>query len=103
MNAQKLFAITSNSDTTEGRGRTLIHGYCKEKAHAVQIIKDERFYKKYGVMGCPAYKAENDALEIDIIVFDNPEEFFSLHNKENLRLQALKKLTKEEKEALGLV
>ncbi len=99
MNTQKLFAITSNSDTTEGRGRTIIHGYCKEKAHAVQIIEDERFYKKYGVMGCPACKAENDARETDIIIFDDPEEFF----KENLRLQALKKLTKEEKEALGLV
>ncbi len=42
MEAITLFKITSNSDTIEGRGHELIHGYSRDLETVKEIVQDPR-------------------------------------------------------------
>ncbi len=96
------FSITSNSDMTEGRGFTIIHGYCRNKADALAIVNDKRFYGKFGTMGCAPYdNGKFDVGEVAIRIFESAADFFN-YDKDALKKQALAKLTPEERDALGL-
>lgn len=103
MITQELFAITYNSDSTEGRGHTVTLGYAKSKKLAEEIVSDPRF-GRFCVMGvhhapdCRKYNVD----EKTILIFESVDEPFDLE-KQKLREQALKKLSQEEREVLGLV
>lgn len=98
-----LYAITYNSDGTEGRGRELILGYARNRAVADEIVSDPRF-ARYCVMGvhnpesCKKYNVQR----AKVAIFESASDLWRKED-EALRESALKKLTYPEKEALGLV
>ena len=101
MQTLDLIAITSNSDTTEGRGHTIVHGYTDDPGIARAIVQDKRF-AKYCVMGVQQpddYKYYNERAVIKI--FDSADEFFN-NTKDEIRKRALSKLTAEDRESLGV-
>jgi len=103
MSTLDLYAITYNSDGTEGRGREIILGYAHTKEIAEAIVSNPRF-ARYCVMGvhnpesCRKYNVHRASVEI----FETADGPWAEEN-EILRKAALSKLTQEEKEALGLV
>lgn len=100
MFTKKVFVVNRNSDQTEGRAPLVPFCYTDTKELALQIINSPIFYQKYGVQGCK----EGDYLvkEIDLAIFSNFEEFV-LSEKSEAAKKALAKLTKADKEALGLL
>lgn len=103
MSELDLYAITYNSDGTEGRGRDLTLGYARTRAVADQIVTDPRF-AKYCVMGVhnPESCKKNNVHRSQVPIFDSASELWDKED-EALRESALSKLTLAEKEALGLV
>lgn len=96
------YAVTKNSDSTEGRGHTIQLGHFANEGQALTCAKDKR-YAKYCVMGYHDPKsAQYNVMPVHIKLYDNPEAFFAYHEKEAIRERALAKLNKEEREALGL-
>lgn len=101
MEAIELIQIISNSDTLEGKGHTIVHGYARNAEIAHAIVRDKR-YARYCVMGVQTpddYKRMTKPVTIKI--FESVNDFF--HNsKEEIRKRALAKLTAAEREALGV-
>lgn len=99
---QTLFAITYNSDSTEGRGHTLILGYAKSQELAVQIVTDPRF-SQYCVWGVhsPSDAVKYNVKETELTIFESVEEAYVIRD-EWTRQKALEKLTAEERRVLGL-
>jgi hypothetical protein len=84
-----VFEASHNSDSAEGRGRSVHDGYFVHKKDA------DRAAKGKGCMG-----TAGDVDDVELIIFDTYEEFKG--EKDNqLRTQALNKLSAEEREALG--
>lgn len=102
MHRQTLFAITYNSDSTEGRGPTLTLGYAKSQELAVQIVTDPRF-KKYSVWGVHSAidAVKYNVKETELIIFETVDEAYVIPD-EQTRQRALEKLTAEERRVLGL-
>lgn len=101
METIELTQVTSNSDTTEGRGYTIVHGYARNAEIARAIVRDKR-YARYCVMGVQSsddYKYMTGPATIKI--FESVEDFFN-NSKEEIRKRALAKLTPAEREALGV-
>ena len=101
METLELTQITGNSDTTEGRGPTIVKGYARNAEIAHAIVRDKR-YARYCVMGV---QTTNDykymTVPVTIRIFESVEDFF--HNsKEEIRKRALAKLSADEREALGV-
>lgn len=97
----KVYACTANSDTVEGRGVTIVVGYFTSRADAEKVLTDERYSKKWGPMGMPVNPRYNLQENI-LVVYDSPTEFWDKHDTEKHRRTGLAKLTKQEREALGL-
>ncbi|AXH59717.1 hypothetical protein [Pseudomonas amygdali] len=103
MSTQELYAITYNSDGTEGRGREVTLGYTRSRAVADEIVSDPRF-AKYCVMGvhnpesCKKYNVQR----ANVVIFESASDLWRKED-DALRESALKKLTHQEREALGLV
>lgn len=100
METIELTRITSNSDTTEGRGYTIVHGYARNARIAHAIVRDKR-YARYCVMGLQStddYKYMTGPATIKI--FESVEDFFHNSNEE-VKARALAKLSAAEREALG--
>lgn len=100
METLELFKLTSNSDTTEGKGYTIVHGYVRNMELARAIVADKR-YSRYCVMGCQQpddykYMVENSL----ITIYNSAEEFFD-NTPEEIKKRALAKLTPEERKVLG--
>ena len=101
METIELTQITSNSDTIEGRGSTIVQGYARNAEIARAIVRDKR-YARYCVMGAQSpddYKCMTGPATIRI--FESVEDFFN-NSKEEIRKRALAKLTPAEREALGV-
>ncbi len=100
MFTKKVFVVNRNSDQTGGQGPMIPFCYTDTKELALQIISSPIFYTKYGVQCCK----EGDYLvkETELVVFSNFEEF-ALSEKSDAAKMALDKLTKEDKEVLGLI
>lgn len=101
MESISLFKITSNSDTIEGRGPEIIHGYTRDLETAKEIVQDPR-YAKFMVMGI---QKNNDWMyctkQVNLKIFESVGDFY--HNDvEQIKIRALSKLTPIEREALGL-
>lgn len=102
MIAQEMFAITYNADLTEGRGHELILGYTKTLELAEAIVSDPRF-GHYCVMG---FHDPKDCIKYNVrpksvLIFEAVDDPYNLE-KQKLRDSALAKLSKEERQALGL-
>tara|TARA_R110002096_G_scaffold118120_2_gene255849 strand:+ start:590 stop:913 length:324 start_codon:yes stop_codon:yes gene_type:complete len=104
MKQHNYFSILKNSDTTEGRGpmhQTGI-GFTSE-ADALAFVKSEIYAKKFGVQGMPGSDYCVD--EVTLFVYKNLDEYMAMApdvEKERKRRVALKKLSTEERELLGL-
>lgn len=96
----ELFAFTSNSDTTEGRGYRIVQGYTRDNALARAIVMDKR-YARFCVMGCQSADDYKYMVEPALIkVYETVDEFFD-NTKEAIQKRALAKLNAEERAALG--
>jgi len=102
MIAQEMFAITYNADQTEGRGHEITLGYTQTQELAEAIVADPRF-KRYCVMGFhnPADCIKYNVRPKSVLIFEAIDDPYNLE-KQKLRERALAKLSKEERQALGL-
>ena len=101
METIELTQITSNSDTTEGRGSTIVQGYARNAEIAHAIVRDKR-YARYCVMGVQTHDDyKYMTAPVVIKIFESAEDFFN-NSKEEIRKRALAKLTPAEREALGV-
>ncbi|AYG47870.1 hypothetical protein DV532_26665 (plasmid) [Pseudomonas sp. Leaf58] len=102
MTSQNLFAITYNSDTTEGRGYTITLGYTHTRELADAIVSDPRF-SKYCCMGfhnaeeCRKYSVR----PAELLIFESVDELYD-REQEAERQKALAKLNPRERKILGL-
>lgn len=101
MEFMNLFAVTTNSDLTEGRGRTIIKGYFRDKELAMATVNDKR-YSRYCVMGVqdPHY-AKYMVQDAAIHIYSSVEDFFT-NTVEDRRKAAIAKLTDDDLDALGI-
>lgn len=96
-----LFAVTSNTDLTEGRGVTIVKGHFRERQIAEATVKDPR-YSRYCVMGVQSsndvkYSIRNDTIRI----YSSVNEFFD-NTVEERKKRAIAKLSDDDLDALGL-
>lgn len=97
----RLYAATSNSDTTEGRGSTIVQGHFRDIQIAKAVVEDKR-YSRYCTMGI---QTKDDVKymvrEENIKIYASVEDFFS-NTVEERRKRAIAKLSDEDCEVLGL-
>lgn len=97
----KCFEVMGNTDTTEGRGPMKVVARFRTREAAVTYVKSP-LYAKWCVMG---YLSNNDEKysikEATLTILDSIEELEAAE-REQLKILALSKLTKEERAALGL-
>jgi hypothetical protein len=97
MKTLKVWACTTNSDQTEGRGSNYDVCYASTQEVASKIANNPAFYRSYGVMGYQNCGVS----EREMVVYDNISEY--LEGVKNVEIKtALNKLTDKEKELLGL-
>jgi hypothetical protein len=89
-----------NADMTEGRGPSIPDLAFIHRQHAADYIDAQK-----GVMGCKAKWSENTfgdwyMKKVEVLEYDYME---SEQRKEELKEQALNKLSQEEKVILGLI
>ena len=103
MRTTEYFAITANSDTTEGRGHKFDTGVVfTNEADAIAFATSSR-YKRWGVQGTVGSKY--DVRKCTTHIFDRLEDFdanWDTVQKVEQREKALAKLTAEDRKALGL-
>jgi hypothetical protein len=102
MKVETLFAITHNSDLTEGRGYTVILGYTRTQELANRIVSDKRFARWCGMGFHDAADCKkNNVRQQDVVIFENAEELYT-RELDVERQKALAKLTDHDKQILGL-
>ena len=89
----KSFEVWTNTDLTEGRGRQKLIGRFAFEDAAIEFAKNK------GVMGTPADVIWNEEV---ITVYDSFEEI-QQQKKKDLMKSIRSKLTREEREILGLI
>jgi len=88
---QKIFLVWANSDSTEGRGTNRVFFYCSTRSAAEDLSKG------LGPMGC------SDGYIAEAWLVASKAEQIKSQSIENVKRQALSKLTDEEKKALDLI
>lgn len=103
MEKLNLVKITTDSDSTEGRGYEIVIGYVRDMRTADAIVDDKRF-SRFCVMGVHSPGQQKwQRAKIELPIYDSPEEFWADHNPEvEARRRALAKLTDEDRRILGL-
>ena len=97
----KVFEVYGNSDTTEGRGPMVLVARFIKRELAEEFVRSKE-YANWCVMGYQNPKDEiKNIKEAEIVIFELVSEIGEVR-KTALKQSALSKLTKEEKEALGL-
>lgn len=89
-NFKEVFEASHNSDATEGRGYKVHVGYFTNRRDATRAVQHR------GPMG-----TQGDVEVVSLAIYDSFEEFEQME-QEKLRVNALKKLTYEERVVLGL-
>lgn len=80
MKSISLWAVTSNTDLTEGRGRKFDVGYFLTQEQAVATVMDKR-YSKFCCMGVQSVKDKDYMVEQrNFVVYDDPKDFFTEHD-----------------------
>ncbi len=87
---KKIYTVWANEDSIEGRGRDMVYYYCSNKEAAQELAK------KLGPMGC------SDGTIKEVWLVDSKADQIYSQSVENVKKQALAKLTKEERQALDL-
>lgn len=87
---KKIYVVWANEDSTEGRGRNEIRYFCSNKEAALDLST------KLGPMGC------SDGYVKEAWLVDSRDDENKSRSIEHIKKEALKKLTKDEKFALGL-
>ena len=101
MQTIKCFEVMGNTDTTEGRGPMKVVARFSNSEAATKYVKSKA-YAQWCVMGYQNEKTDlNNIREVTICILDTVEELVDM-NREELKAKALAKLTKAEREALGL-
>lgn len=101
MQTIKCFEVMGNTDTTEGRGPMKVVARFSNHDEAAKYVKSKA-YAKWCVMGYQNEKRDlNYIQETVLTILDSVEELVAM-DRENLKAQALEKLSKAEREALGL-
>ncbi len=100
MKTIKCFEVLGHTDTTEGRGPMKTVARFSNYEAAEQYVKSKQ-YAVHCVMGYHSKDDIHNIREITISILDTVDELVMLA-KENLKTTALAKLTKEEREALGI-
>jgi len=102
LTTRTLYKVTTNSDLTEGRGNTVLIGYFMDHVLAQRAAKGK------GVFGSDA-DVEPFVTTVLEVSEDGSSRFYKLgeeiirpRTKEEIKAEALKKLTPEEQDALGL-
>jgi hypothetical protein len=97
MRTLTVFNVRGNTDTTEGRGNSIVLARANSEQLAQRIANTESFYGEHGVMGGPNLSVQEESVK----VFETYEDFLIENNNSKVNA-ALRKLTKEEKKLLGL-
>lgn len=97
----KFYELSYNSDCVEGRGYNKIHARFANKDDAITICNDQKFWKRYGVMGTKIDPAHH-VKEVVGIVFESVSEYLN-YDENAIKEAALAKLTDIEKKLLGLI
>jgi len=104
MKQHNYFQVLKNRDTTEGRGPMMSTGIgFATESEALKFVTGEVYAKRFGVQGTPG--SEHCIEETTLFVYDHADEYVSMAevvDKEKRRRAALKKLSTEERELLGL-
>lgn len=89
-----------HTDTTEGRGPMKVVARFKTRSVAEMYVSSKS-YARWCVMGYQSKDDVRNIKKVTILILDSMDELDEVR-KNNLRESGLAKLTKEEKEALGL-
>lgn len=101
MQTIKCFEVMGNTDTTEGRGPMKVVARFSNSEAATKYVKSKA-YARWCVMGYQNEEMDlNNIRETVLTILDSVEELVAM-DRENLKAQALAKLSKAEREALGL-
>lgn len=97
-----LYAVTSNTDLTEGRGREYDVGYFHNEEDAQNVVRDKR-YAKFCCMGTQSPKDTEYKVSKKVFpIYQNPSDFWDNHSKSEKIIKIFNKLTTEEQELLGI-
>jgi len=97
----KCFEVMGHTDTMEGRGPMKVVARFSNERAAIKFVKSPA-YVRWCVMGYQSEKADiNNIYETVITILDTCDEL-ELQRREELKVEAISKLTKEEREVLGL-
>lgn len=97
----KCFEVRGNTDTTEGRGPMKVVARFKTREVAAAYVRS-KLYAQWCVMGVQNWVYDSQNIkEVTMLILDSMDELDEVR-KNNLRESGLAKLSKEEKEALGL-
>lgn len=101
MQVIKCVEVLGNTDTTEGRGPMKVVARFSSYEAAAKFVRSKT-YARWCVMGYQNEKTDlNNIRETVITILDTVDEL-ELQQKEELKAQALAKLSKAEREALGV-
>lgn len=101
MQTIKCFEVMGNTDTTEGRGTMKVVARFSNYEEAAKYVKSKA-YSRWCVMGYQNEKTDlNNIRETVLTILDTCDEL-ELQHREELKAQGLAKLSKAEREALGL-
>jgi hypothetical protein len=96
----KCFEVMGNTDTAEGRGPMQVVARFSNESAAIKFVKSP-LYARWCVMGYQSKSDLNNIHETVITILDTCDEL-ERERCEKLKASAISKLTKEEREALGL-
>ena len=100
MQVIKCFEVKGHTDTIEGRGPLKIVARFANRDVAKEYV-ESKLYATHCVMGRQSKDDLRHISKETITILDTIDEI-DVMNKENIRAKALAKLTKEEREVLGL-
>ena len=100
MQVIKCFEVMGHTDTTEGRGPMKVVTRFSTRDAAVEYVKSED-YSKWCVMGYRRCDDVKNIKEATLVILDSLAEM-RVAEREDLKAKALAKLTRAEREALGL-
>lgn len=100
MHKKTIVCVEVNSDTTEGRGPMKMLALFSDRGVAESVMLDPRF-RRFNVQGIATRPDDLTYNCKEYVIYDTPEDFWDYQDGK-VRQNALAKLTKEEREALGL-
>ena len=103
MQTLESFDVLGHTDTNDGTGPMTVVARFRSRDAALDYIRTPEYCGMWSVQGIPVNKLYENYLVVpsNLVIYDSVEELLQ-HNKEDLKQRALKKLSLQEREALGL-